>query len=462
VTTVETSSSAVPGRRDAVADSMRIGIIGHVGNENLGDESIIAAVIQNMRCRYPDAEINGFSLNPEDTEARHGIKAFPIRRLVASSQAEVSEAESADADPSGDPSMLHRVKELVKRVPIVSALARRALATLETLPGIANEVPFLLESRRRAKGLDLLIFAGSHQLNDFVGGPWLYPYTVLKWTLLARGAGAKVVFLSLGAGPIDTWLGRLFLRQALKRSSYRSYRDVTAQRAIEGLGLNPAGDVVPDLAFSLDSPVAATGAASAERLIVAINPLPFYTDYWFMTDLEKYETYIGKLATFADWLVDRGCEVRFIPTQLKVDPAVISDVRRRMVRNGSLEHEKLIVEPNIRDLADLLSELEAADIVVATRYHGIVLSLALQKPVLAIAYHDKSRDLMAWLGQGDYVIDGDTFSADALMECFTSLERDRGSVVDSLQAQVPDFKSAVQEQYDAVCLILSGEAGTGR
>jgi len=57
---------------------------------------------------------------------------------------------------------------------------------------------------------------------------------------------------------------------------------------------------------------------------------------------------------------------------------------------------------------------------------------------------------------------GATFSADALTECFTSLERDRGSVVDSLQAQVPDFKSAVQEQYDAVCLILSGEAGTGR
>jgi len=31
----------------------RIGIFGHVGNKNLGDESIIASVIQNIRRAMP-------------------------------------------------------------------------------------------------------------------------------------------------------------------------------------------------------------------------------------------------------------------------------------------------------------------------------------------------------------------------------------------------------------------------
>ena len=58
-----------------------VGVFGHVGNRNLGDEAIIAAVIENIKERLPNANIYGFTLKPIDTTERHGIKAFPIRRL---------------------------------------------------------------------------------------------------------------------------------------------------------------------------------------------------------------------------------------------------------------------------------------------------------------------------------------------------------------------------------------------
>ena len=57
----------------------RIGILGHVGIENLGDEATVAAVIQNIRLRYPNAEIYGFTSKPADTQKRHKIRSFPIR-----------------------------------------------------------------------------------------------------------------------------------------------------------------------------------------------------------------------------------------------------------------------------------------------------------------------------------------------------------------------------------------------
>ncbi len=299
-----------------------------------------------------------------------------------------------------------------------------------------------------------MIFAGSHQLNDFVGGPWHYPYTVLKWALLARNAGAKVVFLSLGAGPIDTWLGRSFIRRALKLSSYRSYRDETSKQVVDTLHVFETNKVVPDLAFSLDSPLMSKEAARSVGPVVGINPLPLYTDYWYLTDEKKYQTYIGKLAAFADWLVGRGCVVHFIPTQLKVDPAVIDDVRRRMTSNGKPEYDKLIVQPTIHSLDDLLSALSELDIMVATRYHGILLSLALHKPVMAIAYHDKSRDLMNWLGQGDYVMKGETFSVDDLTDRFPVLEKESESIASALRQQTPDFQSSVQAQYDEVFKLM--------
>jgi polysaccharide pyruvyl transferase WcaK-like protein len=434
---------------------MRVGILGHVGNENLGDEAIIAAVIQNIRRRWPGAEIRGFTLVPADTKERHGIPSFPIRRGAGIRRlAESPDGESIAPGQPTSTSLLHRLKELVKTVPVLSSVARRTLRVLQAVPEIGREANFLLGCRQYAKELDLLIFAGSPQLNDCVGGPWHYPYTVLKWTLLARAAGAKVVFLSLGAGPIETWLGRSFIRRALKLSSYRSYRDETSKQVVDTLHVFETNKVVPDLAFSLDSPVVSKETAGSRTPVVGINPLPLYSDYWYMTDERKYETYVGKLATFADWLVDRGCEVRFIPTQLKVDPAVIDDVRRRMTKNASPEHGKLIVEPTIHSLDDLLSAISELDFMVATRYHGILLSLALHKPVLAIAYHEKSRDLMNWLGLGNYVIDGATFTVEALTERFPSLEKESRSIASSLRQQTPDFQSSVQAQYDEVFKLM--------
>ena len=58
----------------------KIGLLEHMGGGNLGDDATVAAVMQNLRLRWPDVEIYGFSMNTEDTTLRHGIPAYPIRR----------------------------------------------------------------------------------------------------------------------------------------------------------------------------------------------------------------------------------------------------------------------------------------------------------------------------------------------------------------------------------------------
>ena len=109
--------SAAPRRHDSAPHSMRVGILGHVGNENLGDEAIIAAVIQNIRRRWPDAEIRGFTLVPADTEERHGIPSFPIRRGAGTRHlTESPDGESTALGQPADTSLLHRMKELMKRI----------------------------------------------------------------------------------------------------------------------------------------------------------------------------------------------------------------------------------------------------------------------------------------------------------------------------------------------------------
>ena len=59
-----------------------IGLLDHLGGGNLGDDATLQAVMQNIKSRWPDAKIVGLSMNPDDTQRRHGIAAYPIRRPI--------------------------------------------------------------------------------------------------------------------------------------------------------------------------------------------------------------------------------------------------------------------------------------------------------------------------------------------------------------------------------------------
>ena len=65
---------------DGVQKPKRIGLLEHFGTGNLGDDATVAAVLQQIRRRWPDVSITGLSLDPSDSEARHGIPCYPIRQ----------------------------------------------------------------------------------------------------------------------------------------------------------------------------------------------------------------------------------------------------------------------------------------------------------------------------------------------------------------------------------------------
>ena len=59
----------------------------------------------------------------------------------------------------------------------------------------------------------------------------------------------------------------------------------------------------------------------------------------------------------------------------------------------------------------LLSHIEATDFVVGTRFHNLLFSLLMGKPVIAITFHHKCSSLMAEMGLADYCQDIDEVTA---------------------------------------------------
>ena len=437
---------------------MRIGVFGHVGNQNLGDEALIAAVLQNVRRRYPEAELCGFTAHPQDTEQRHRIPAFPICRTNGRPAA-APQPERATDPPGGErsapASAWAGLRAQLRRIPLLPVLVRAARRVGRTALAAPLELAFLARSYRNLRGTNLLLVAGSQQLNDYWGGPWGFPFTLFKWSLLARATGTKVAFLSLGAGPLQTPLGKFFIKQTLRLAHYRSYRDDDARQCIVGLGVPGEHPVVPDLVFSLHVAPPPEPTAPARRRVVGINPMPVFDDaYWPENDPRVYGPYVRTLASFADWLVERGYDVRFFATQLLADHPVIDRVRSLMRRGLTLGGEERVIVRRIGSFEELVAVIDAVELVVATRYHGTLFTLIRRKPVISIAYQRKSIELMRQVGQGENAIDIGQLTLPALQERFVALEGRGAQSAGALRRRLPAVREALEAQYDRVFALL--------
>lgn len=436
----------------------KIGIFGHVGTQNLGDEIIIASVIQNIRNRYPDAEIRAFTFNPEDTRARHGVPAYPIRRTNGSSARSASAPGTAAAQgayTTKAPSQ-GSLKTALQKIPFL-------FGALKALQGFASsvcagfaEIAFLGQSYKNLRGTDLLIIAGSGQLTDHSGGAWAYPYTFFKWTLIARLLGTKIAFVSIGTSWIDSRLSKFFLKSALSRADYRSCRDESSANEVAKLGIAGETPVVPDLAYSLRLPVNdSLASAAGARKTVGINPIPFFHEtMWHKANKRIYEQYVETQAAFGAWLIARGYDVRYFPTQLRADPPAISAILDALRRQHPEISGNLVVDPPLRTGDDLIAAMRRVDIIVAARFHGVLVSHLLQKPVLAVSYHQKTSDLQARMVQQGCTLDIDDCNLEGLQKCFIFLESHFDSIPHDFEQRVPPCRSALAQQYDRVLALL--------
>ena len=298
-------------------------------------------------------------------------------------------------------------------------------------------------------------------------GPWAFPYTLLKWCLLAKWVGTKVAFLCCGAGPLDSRLGKLFIRWSMSLADCRSFRDQVSRSLIEGIGVSGDHPVCTDLAYGLRPPRRTQPESPRSRLIVGVNPVPFFdARYWAEHNSELYQQYVRKIAAFAQWLNERGHSVLFFPTQLHADPLVIQDIRDVLKSRGIPDFAHTLGDQPMSSVSDLLSRISVMDIVVATRYHGILLSALVQTPILAIAYHEKSSDLMAQIGQSEYVVDIDSFDVGPLAERFVAIESRTEAIRRQLEHRTLLLRHALDREYDRVFTLLgdssSADTADGR
>jgi polysaccharide pyruvyl transferase WcaK-like protein len=423
-----------------------VGLLDHLGHGNLGDDATLEAVMQNIRRRSPDATLIGFSLNPYDTEQRHGIPSYAIRRDSKS-------PPSSNSPVSSHAPLKARLKRLLTRCRLVLMVLRAInTAAIRTPTAFLQELQFLAESFRIVQSLDILVMCGGGQLLDW-GGPWRFPYTLFKWTLLAKLSGVPCYYINVGAGPLRDWLSKRFVRLALLLTDYASFRDENSRACVQDIGFRRAADVFPDNVYSLEIPVFNISKARTDRRpLVGFSPMAYRDPRVSSWDKDQaaFDRYIHRLALFASSLARDRYRLRLFSTEVSFDSPAIEDVRRALQSDASITDSSSFTHDQVPGATTLFSQMSSMDYVVTSRFHGVVFAHLMNKPVLAISPHPKVATLMDDLGLSAYCVDIRIFELDLLLNIFSRLIENQDNIKAHMAKTAASYKVRLLHQFDCL------------
>jgi polysaccharide pyruvyl transferase WcaK-like protein len=162
--------------------------------------------------------------------------------------------------------------------------------------------------------------------------------------------------------------------------------------------------------------------------------------------IEVHRTYLENLVVFARWLLNQENDVRLLIGDVW-DTRTIREFRgvlREQLSEGDDAH---ILDEPVASVEELLSQIAETDVVVATRFHNVLLALLCNKPVISISFHDKCASLMSAMGLREYCVDIDTLTADALIEKFCDLKTNADKLKPLIRQKTSEFREVLEEQY---------------
>lgn len=414
---------SVPTRR-GTGRGLSIGILAHVGMQNLGDEIMYAATVSYYRRRLPEARLVGFSMNPADTRTRYGIEeVHPIR------------PPGTGAPPS--------------------TLGGRFGAYVRTLgatvPTAIREVRFAITSARTLRGLDMVIVTGSSQFIDAYGGPWSFPLALLRWTVFARAVRVPICFLSLGAEELEHPLSRWMVRRTVHLANFVTLRDTVSRDRLTAHGVRRDIAIAPDLSFGYPVPLPDRGANQTRPGTVGINPIPYYhAVFWRAVDEKRYRRYLESMIALAADVLRRGHRLILYGTTQWADRVPAHDIVDGLGSLFGPDVLERVTTPEVHTLEDLWTVLSAVDWVVASRYHGVATALLMRKPVVGISYEQKTTDLMASVGLREYSVSIDEMDGSSLAALLDAVQRNDVAIRKALDVRAHDGRTAVHAQYKQV------------
>ena len=283
---------------------------------------------------------------------------------------------------------------------------------------------------RELRRVDLMVIGGGGLFNDH--WPLLIPRYLL-WILAARMAGASVVWIGVGVGPIRRRASRWLARLAAGLSETVLVRDRASADLLGGRSSRVK--VIPDPALFLEAP--APGRRQPVLGLIVREPV-----HGREPETTLLIELLARLATAGR---GSGLEPRLLMMAPAIDRAFAERVADRLAR----DEDRPPIERLGPSAADVWHQLGGLQASVSVRLHGVLLSAMAGLPCVPVAYDDKVAIAAQRLGLGDVVIDPGRAHRDELAEYLAAVQRPErmrlvAERVSELQAQADDVRKLLR------------------
>ena len=109
-----------------------------------------------------------------------------------------------------------------------------------------------------------------------------------------------------------------------------------------------------------------------------------------------------------------------------------------------------MVDEPASSVDQFLSQIASTKLVVATRFHGAVLSFVCGKPTICISFHEKCSALMRAMGMDEYCLPMNGLTVDQLIDAFRRLDEAAPLLASLIHERTSSFRSALNEQYEQI------------
>lgn len=311
-------------------------ISGYYGFGNIGDDSLLACILDSLRAEEPDLRVTVLAKYPRRMRERFAVRCIGRTNL-----------------------------------------------------------PAILREMRHAR---LLISGGGSLLQDNTSTKSLLYY--LSIIGLARRAGLPVMLYANGIGPLYRPDNRARAAQALKRIDLITLRDPASMDELEALGVgrdahtvltaDPAFTLTPAPASRIDAILARTDYRADRRYFaVSLRAWHMLGAADGMLGEHKFEDEVARaVGRIAD---ATGMLPIFIPMQAELDEPIC---RRLLARSpaGSL----MLTALTAPELCGLLAQVS---LVVGMRLHMLIYATHMHIPAIGISYDPKVDAFLAYAGQ---------------------------------------------------------------
>ena len=373
-------------RTRAMTVAPRVGLIGLLGQGNVGNDGSLEAVLAYLGAEHPDAILDFLCTGTDQIMARYGVPATRLRWYNRQTQGPANMTALAARSlkvPLGMIIDAFRIGTWVRRHDVVM------------VPGMG-----VLETSQPLRS-------------------WHFPYSMLLVSAFGRLFGTKVALVSVGATDIRQPLARRLVITGARLAYYRSFRDTFSRDAMRRMGLDTSADAVyPDLAFALPTP--RDVPIIAGMVGVGVMDYNGSNDDRRQAD-QLHASYVEKMKSFVLWLVDNGRSVRLFTTDVHDERIMDEVIAYLRAHRPQLGPSQIVAEP-VSSIDELMRQIASVDTVVASRFHNVLCALMLAKPTLSVGYAAKFDVLMEEVGLAEFCQSAHSVDVDRLIKQFTELE----------------------------------------